>query len=53
MEAEVREILQGAVASKGVNVGLQLLDAMAQVRALGGVELDIPPREVTPPVTFD
>lgn len=53
MEAEVREILQDVVASQGVNVGRQLLDAMAEVRALGGIELDIPPREVARPVTFD
>jgi len=53
MEAEVREILHDAIASQGVNVGRQLLDAMAEVRALGGVELDIPRREVTEPVTFD
>lgn len=53
MEAEVREILQSVVASQGLNVGRQLLDAMAPVRALGGIELDIPPREVTQPVELD
>lgn len=53
MEAEVREILHAAVASEGVNFGRQLLDAMAEVRALGGVELDIPPREASRPVEFD
>lgn len=52
MEAEVREILYEAVASQGGNIGRQLLDAMAPVRALGGVELDIPPRDVTQPVEF-
>lgn len=53
MEAEVREILQSVVASQGVNVGRQLLDAMAEIRALGGVELDIPAREAIQPVEFD
>lgn len=53
MEAEVREILHEAVASEGVNFGRQLLEAMAEVRALGGVELDIPPREASRPVEFD
>ena len=53
MEAEVREILHDAVASQGANAGQRWLDAMAEIRALGGVELDIPAREVTPPVEFD
>jgi len=53
MEAEVREILQSVVASQRTNVGRQWLDAMAEIRALGGIELDVLAREVTPPVEFD
>lgn len=53
LEREVVDILERAVAEPPANPGLQLLEATAEVRALGGVELDIPPREATPPVEFD
>lgn len=50
MEAEVRDILQSAVQpSNWVEAWL----AMAEdIRAMGGVELDLPEREVTSPVEF-
>lgn len=53
LESEVKDILERAVAEPLANPGRRLFDAMAEIRSLGGVELDIPPREVIRPVKFD
>lgn len=53
MEAEVRDILATAVATP-VNFGQAWLAVAERIRAMGGVELDIPEREAAPPpVVFD
>lgn len=53
MEAEVRDILQAAVVASHPDIGGIWLAAAGRVRALGGVELDVPRRETTPPVDFE
>lgn len=54
MEAEVRDILATAVAPTDVNFGQAWLAVAERIRAMGGVELDIPEREAAPPpVVFD
>ena len=52
MEAEVRDILQSAVQpSNWVEAWLAMAE---EIRAMGGVDLDIPERQVArPPVVFD
>ena len=51
MEAEVRDILQSSVASaQGENGGQVWLAAAGKIRALGGVDLDLPARDAAAPV---
>jgi len=52
MEAEVREILQDVVAPPSKNLGQAWLEGAAEIRELGGIELEIPPRMATRPVQF-
>jgi antitoxin FitA len=54
MEDEARDILRAALSTEAAKPG-NLFDAIrARIEPLGGVDLDIPPREpLPPPVEFD
>lgn len=52
-EAEVLAILLDAVSPPQKNAGRAWLDAAAHIRALGGIEIDVPPCEAIRPVEFD
>lgn len=53
MEAEARMILEESLVEPG-KVDLSWVEAFIELRnEFGGIELDIPPREVEPAWTFD
>ena len=53
MEAEAREILKAALASRGKNIPNLAESIRRRFVALGGVELALPPREpIRPPIDF-
>lgn len=53
MEEEARAILKSALASEGDNGRSLYRSIRARIEPLGGIELDIPPREPIRPIELD